>query len=150
MYAIRSYYAYAKLVCMGRAPMIPGYLGSNIQGVFQPEKKAAVKGNWTELPQAVKAIGSTPEEIFSSWEAVKKIVGADGMKEIPWGAVAMYAYADKIACGVQQFLAGARKFDLAGLTREDLMSVDRETAEIAGVSYVTEALEERALKVLKA
>ncbi len=141
---------YAKLVCMGRAPMIPGYLGSNIQGVFQPEKKAAVKGHWDELPAAVKAIGSTPEEIFSSWEAVKKIVGADGMKDIPWGAVAMHAYADKIACGVQQFMAGARKFKLQGLNRGDLMAVNRETAEIAGVSYVTEALEEQALKVLKA
>ena len=30
-----------KLVCMGRAPMIPGFLGSNIEGVFKPQNRAA-------------------------------------------------------------------------------------------------------------
>ena len=31
---------YVKLVCMGRAPMIPGFLGSNIEAVFKPDHKA--------------------------------------------------------------------------------------------------------------
>ncbi len=41
---------YTKLVCMGRAPMIPGFLGSNIEGVFKPEKRAELNGHWEELP----------------------------------------------------------------------------------------------------
>ena len=49
---------YHKLVCMGRAPMIPGFLGSNIQGVFQPEKRAELHGHWEELPNTVKALGT--------------------------------------------------------------------------------------------
>ena len=46
----------------------------------------------------------------------------DEMKNIPFGAIAMYAYADKLACGLQQFMAGARKFKLNEIAREDLMS----------------------------
>jgi glutamate synthase domain-containing protein 2 len=140
---------YTKLVCMGRAPMIPGYLGSNIQGVFQPEKRAALHGHWEELPATVKSIGTYPEEIFAGWEAVKSKVGADEMKHIPFGAVAMYGYADKLACGLQQFMAGARKFSLSEICRDDLMAANRETAEETGIAYMTDALNNRATEIIK-
>jgi len=140
---------YAKLVCMGRAPMIPGYLGSNIQGVFQPEKRAELHGHWEELPASVTARGTYPEEIFSGWEAVKKKVGAAEMKNIPFGAVAMYGYADKLACGLQQFMAGARKFSLNQISRDDLMAANRETAAETGIAYMTDSLDEKAQKILK-
>ncbi len=140
---------YAKLVCMGRAPMIPGYLGSNIQGVFQPEKRAELHGHWEELPASVTARGTYPEEIFSGWEAVKKKIGAAEMKNIPFGAVAMYGYADKLACGLQQFMAGARKFSLNQISRDDLMAANRETAAETGIAYMTDALDENAQKIMK-
>src|SRR5512142_3083457 len=41
---------FVKLVCMGRAPMIPAFVGSNIEGVLRPENRAAVHGHWDELP----------------------------------------------------------------------------------------------------
>ncbi|MDF1552300.1 MAG: glutamate synthase-related protein [Deferrisomatales bacterium] len=140
---------YTKLVCMGRAPMIPGYLGSNIEGVFKPERRAELSGHWEALPTSVKTVGTYPEEIFSGWEAVKNKVGADAMDDVPFGAVAMYGYADKLACGLQQFMAGARKFDLASICRDDLMSANRETEAITGISYMTDALNEKALAILK-
>ena len=31
---------YARLICLGRAPMIAGFLGSNIEGVFHPAKES--------------------------------------------------------------------------------------------------------------
>jgi glutamate synthase domain-containing protein 2 len=139
---------YAKMICMGRAPMIPGFLGSNIEGVFKPEKKAELNGHWDELPGSVTALGKYPEEIFSGWEAVKALVGADEMERIPFGAVAMYGYVDKLACGLQQFMAGARKFRLADLARSDLMSANRETERETGIPFVTESLNERALSIL--
>jgi len=140
---------YTKLICMGRAPMIPGYLGSNIQGVLQPEKRAEVHGNWDNLPPSVSCHGETPEAIFSSWETVKARVGAEEMKHIPWGAVAMMAWVDKLSCGLQQFMAGARKFNLSEIARADLMSANDETARLTGIPTCTEALDERALAVLK-
>lgn len=141
---------YTKMICMGRAPMIPGFLGSNIEGVFKPERRTEVNGHWDELPGSVTAMGRSPEEIFSGWEAVKALVGADEMKAIPFGAIAMYSYADKLACGLQQFMAGARKFSLPEIARTDLMSANRETERETGIPFVTEALNDKALAILKA
>jgi hypothetical protein len=140
---------YVKLVCMGRAPMIPGYLGSNIEGTFKPEKRAEISGHWEQLPPSVKAVGTYPEEIFAGWESVKNKVGAAEMENMPFGAVAMYGYADKLACGLQQFMAGARKFDLASISRDDLMTANRETEAITGIPYMTEALNEKAMSILR-
>ncbi len=139
---------YTKLVCMGRAPMIAGYLGSNIEGVFKPEKRADIFGQWDELPTSVAVVGRYPEEIFAGWEAIKEKVGADEMKKISYGAVAMYGYADKLACGLQQFMAGARKFSLPEISRDDLMSANRETEEMTGVPFMTDAQDEVAKKIL--
>ncbi len=139
---------YARLVCMGRAPMIPGFLGSNIEGVLKPERRDAVCGHWEQLPSTVKGIGAYPEEIFAGWEAVREKVGDEEMQQIPYGAVALYGYADKLACGLQQFMAGARKFSLDALSRDDLMSANRQTAEVTGIPYMTDAGRDKALAIL--
>lgn len=139
---------YSKLVCMGRAPMIPGFLGSNIEGVFRPERRAELSGHWEQLPSSVKSVGTYPEEIFAGWEAVREKVGETEMEKIPFGAVAMYGYADKLGCGLQQFMAGARKFSIDELNRDDLMAANRETADVTGIPHMTDAGHERALAVL--
>jgi hypothetical protein len=140
---------FTKLVCLGRAPMISGFMGSNIEGVFHPERKAELNGHWEELPGSVTEYGKYPEEIFSMWETVRNKVGADEMKKIPFGAVAMMGYTDKLGAGLQQFMAGARKFRLSEISRNDLISSNRETEEITGISFMTEALNDRALKILQ-
>ena len=140
---------YSKLVCMGRAPMIPGFLGSNIEGFFKPEKRSALSGHWETLPSTVKNIGTYPEEIFAGWEAVREKVGDEEMANIPYGAVAMYGYADKLLCGLQQFMAGARKFSIDRITRDDLIAANYETAEVTEIPFMTDALHERALAILE-
>lgn len=140
---------FTKLVCMGRAPMIPGFLGANIEGVFKPDKRADLAGHWESLPNTVTEHGKYPEEIFAGWEPVQAKVGKDEMKNIPFGAVAMYGFADKLACGLQQLMAGARKFRLSEISRDDLISANRETEEVTKIPYMTEAQEDSALKILK-
>jgi hypothetical protein len=108
---------FSKLVCMGRAPMIPGFLGSNIEGVFKPEKRAELFGHWEELPPAVKEFGKYPEEIFAGWEPVQEIVGKEEIQRIPFGSIAMHAFADKLACGLQQFMAEARNEEALNILR---------------------------------
>lgn len=139
---------HVKLVCMGRAPMIPGFIGSNIEGVLRPDRKAQVNGHWESLPPAVKAYGTKPEEIFICWEEVAKKVGAAEMEHIPFGAVALYCYTDKLKAGLQQFMAGARKFRLSDISRADLMSANLETARVTGIPFVTEAQDELAHGIL--
>ncbi len=139
---------FTKLVCMGRAIMIPGYLGANIEGVLNPEKKEALCGNWDNLPKSVSSLGDKAEEIFASYFDVQKKVGKKEMKNIPYGAIAFYTMADKLACGVQQLMAGARKFSLNQITRNDLFSANRETERETGIPHVSDVNNETAMKIL--
>jgi hypothetical protein len=141
---------YAKLICMGRGIMIPGFLGANIEGVLNPEKRKSLNGNWETLPKSVQALGNSPEEIFASYYDVQKKVGKDEMGNIPYGAIAMYTMADKLACGMQQLLAGARKFNVSQLTRNEIFAANRETAKETGVTYITDANNEIAKEILLA
>ncbi len=139
---------YTKLVCMGRAIMIPGYLGANIEGVLHPERKAKINGNWDSLPKTVTNVGEKAEQIFASYFDVQKKVGKDEMKNIPYGAIAFWTMADKLACGLQQLMAGARKFSLSQISRNDIFSGNRETERETGIPHVSEVNDEIAKKIL--
>jgi len=139
---------YTKLVCMGRAIMIPGFLGSNIEGALNPDRKDKVAGNWDKLPKTVSDLGHTPEEIFASYYDVQAKVGKDEMQKIPYGAIAFWTLSDKLSCGLQQLMAGARKFSLDNIARADLYSGNQETSDISGIPMVTEANDESAKKIL--
>ena len=139
---------FTKLVCMGRAIMIPGFVGANIEGALHHESRARVNGNWTELPKTVQRMGNSAKEIFASYFDVEKKVGKSEMKNIPYGAIAFYTMADKLACGLQQLMAGARKFSLNRITRGDIFSGNRETAKETGIPHVTDVNDESARKIL--
>src|SRR3989338_10642994 len=87
---------FTKLVCMGRSLMIPGFLGSNIEGALYPERKESVNGNWDKLPPTLEEIGLTPDEIFAGYFDVQRKVGKSEMKNIPFGAIAAWTLADKL------------------------------------------------------
>ncbi|MCU0600846.1 MAG: FMN-binding glutamate synthase family protein, partial [Desulfobacterales bacterium] len=74
--------------------------------------------------------------------------GKKEMKNIPYGAIAFWTLADKLSCGLQQLMAGARKFSLNQIAREDLFSGNKETSETTGIPMVTEANDESAKKIL--
>lgn len=140
---------YVKLVCMGRALMIPGFLGANIEGVFKPDKREEINGNWDKLPPSVKKAGETPEAIFAGWYDVERIVGEKEMDNIPFGAVALFTLINKLCTGLEQFMAGVRKFNVPELDQSDLMAANKETAEVTGIPYMTEALDEEAREILQ-
>ncbi|MGD9159807.1 MAG: glutamate synthase-related protein [Desulfobacteraceae bacterium] len=139
---------FTKLVCMGRAIMIPGFVGANIEGVLNPERKEKLNGNWDNLPRTVSNVGSKAEDIFASYFDVQKKVGKKEMKNIPYGAIAFYTLADKLACGLQQLMAGARKFSLDQISREDIFSGNRETERETGIPHVSDVNDETAKKIL--
>lgn len=140
---------FVKLICMGRAIMIPGFLGANIEGALHPDRKAKVHGNWDTVPKTVSDLGNSPEQIFACYEDVKKKVGAKEMKNIPYGAIAFCTLADKLSAGLQQLLAGARRFKLAELGRNDIAAANRETARETGVGFITDLQDETARKILE-
>jgi glutamate synthase domain-containing protein 2 len=140
---------FTKLVCMGRSLMIPGFLGANIEGVFSPKIKAKLNGNWDKLPNTVSQFGKTPDELFAGYYDVQKKVGKSEMKNIPFGAIAAWTLADKLGAGLQQLMAGARKFSLSQINRDDIYAANRETAEITGITYIAAKNDDIAKAILK-
>ena len=139
---------YTKMVCMGRAIMIPGFLGANIEGAIYPERRADVNGNWNERPKNVLEVGKTADEIFSCYHDLEDKLGKDEIGNIPYGAIAFYTLADKLGCGLQQLMAGARKFSLNKITRQEIFSGNRETARETGIPHVADVNDESARKIL--
>ena len=141
---------FTKLVCMGRAVMIPGFLGSNIEGVLNPDRKEKLCGHWEKLPNNVTESGAnSPAEIFAGYYDVEKKVGKSEMKNIPYGAIAVWTLADKLAAGLEQFMAGARRFSLSSITRDDLYSGNRETEAETGIPFITDVDDKKAKKILQ-
>ncbi len=140
---------FTKLVCMGRALMIPGFLGSNIEGALYPDRKDKLCGNWDALPKGfAEEFGASPEEIFAGYFDVKSKVGAEEMKNIPLGAIGVWTLSDKLMAGLQQLMAGARKFDVSEITRGDLFAVDRATEKETRIPFITDANDEAAKAIL--
>ena len=141
---------FTKLVCMGRAVMIPGFLGSNIEGAMNPGRKEKICGHWEKLPNNVTESGAnSPAEIFAGYYDVEKKVGKSAMKDIPYGAIAVWTLADKLSAGLQQLMAGARKFSIPAISRDDLYSGNRETAAETGIPFITEVGDKTAKKILQ-
>jgi len=130
---------YVKAVCMGRALMIPGMVGKNI-------------GRWLAgedggLPSTVSKYGTTKEEIFVAFEELKERFGSEA-ESLPLGAVGIYSASQKIQVGLQQLMAGARKWRVDLITRRDLAALTEDCAKVTGIDYIMDAYREEALEII--
>jgi len=127
-----------KAVCMGRALMIPGFVGKNID-LWMAEE---------DLPKTVSQFGTTKEEIFVNYETLKGEYG-DVVDEFPLGAIALHAFSDKLRVGLQQLMSGSRNFSLPAISRADLVALTEEAAKISGIPYVMEAYRDEAMRIIE-
>ncbi len=134
---------YFKAVCMGRALMIPGFVGDNIQGVLGGERET----KWEKLPSSVAKFGDAPEQIFVSYAALEERYGKR-MKDLPLGAIGVYTYVDKLRTGLTQFMAGARSFRLDTVKRADVAALTKEAAEVSGIRHIMDAYREEAEAII--
>jgi hypothetical protein len=67
---------------------------------------------------------------------------------MPLGAIAFYSFAQKLQVGLQQMMAGARRFNATCLRREDLCSLTEEAAKVSGIPYVMDAYREQAMEIM--
>ena len=56
---------------------------------------------------------------------------------------------NQLAAGLQQLMAGARKFTLKEISRNELFSANKETVEVTGIPFITDVLDDKAKKILK-
>jgi len=128
---------YFKAVCMGRALMIPGFVGKNIEQWLKEGK----------LPKNISQYGDKPEQIFISYEVLQNKYG-DKIKEMPLGAIALYTFIDRLKVGLQQLMAGSRNFNLSTISRKDVFALTEESAKVSGLDYVMTAYRKEAEKIL--
>jgi len=132
---------HVKAVCMGRAMMIPGMVGKNIQ-------KWLADGG--KLPKSVAEFGASPEQIFVTYETLVANYGRQAVEEMPLGAIALYSFVDKLRVGLQQLMAGSRNFRLATISRSDVVALTEEAARVSGLAYVMDACREEAERIIDA
>ncbi len=125
---------YIKTICIGRATLAAAMVGK-----ANGEKIRKEHGN--------NGYDEALARAFVNIDQLKEKYGKDFSK-IPPAAIGMYNYYDRLATGMRQLMAGARKFSLGLIERNDLMSLTREAAEISGIPYVMDADKEEVEKIL--
>lgn len=128
---------YTKAVCMGRAMMIPGMVGKNLEEWIKTKK----------VPKSIAPFGKTKEEIFVCYEELKAKYGKD-IDQIPLGAIGVYSLSEKLRIGLQQLMAGARKFRVDTITRNDLAALTEEASKVSGIPYVMDAYRNEAMEIM--
>ena len=130
---------YCKAVCMGRALMIPGMVGKNIGRWLQGEDGG--------LPKTVSQYGTTKEEIFVNYEELRGIYGSE-VDNFPLGAIGVYSACEKIRVGLQQLMAGARKWRVNLMCRGDLAALTEDAARVTNLPYIMDAYRREALAII--
>jgi glutamate synthase domain-containing protein 2 len=127
---------YVKAICLGRAIFTASMVGKT-HGKLMAEK--------------VELEGEDIEDgymrLFAVGADLKGRFGKDFGK-LPAGAIGMYSYIDRLKQGLQQLMAGARKFAIQYIDRNDLMTLTREAAEVSGISHVMDADAEEVDKIM--
>lgn len=127
-----------KAVCMGRPTLTAAMVGDTIGELIKKGK----------LPPDLKKFGEEVESIFICAEKLKDRYGNDIIKKIPTGAIGVYTFCERIQLGLQQLMAGARKFKLELLSRDDVFALTREAAEVTGLPYVMDVDAEEVDEIL--
>ena len=77
----------------------------------------------------------TVDEIFVTAPELRQKLG-DRFAKLPVGAIGVYTYFARLAQGLRQLMAGARKFAIPLIDRTDISALTLDAARISGVPYV--------------
>jgi glutamate synthase domain-containing protein 2 len=127
---------YAKGVCLGRAVLTAAMVGKT-HGRLLAERCERMGQQLEDGYLQLFAVGAQLKERFGS-----------EFKELPPGAIGLYSYIDRLRQGLQQLMAGARKFSLEHIQRSDLVALTKEAAEISGITYVMDSDQEEIERIL--
>ncbi|MHB1405427.1 MAG: FMN-binding glutamate synthase family protein [Desulfitobacteriaceae bacterium] len=129
---------YISLVEMARAPLASAMVGKTVGQMAKSGK----------VPNEYKKHGEELEQIFILASELKEKLGSD-FERLPVGAIGVYTYFERIAQGLRQFMTGARKFSLEYITRNDIVALTKEAADITGITYIMDSDAEEAEKILE-
>jgi len=130
---------YVKAISMARAPITAVMKATYF---VELAEKGKLPGTFAKL------YGDTPDKFFAVIPELKKRFG-DDWKKLPPGAIGLYSYfVDRIGTGLQQLMAGVRKWKLELLDRKDLASLTERARRVTGIPTIDELAEEEIEKIL--
>ena len=128
-----------KGVLMGRSPITAAMKSNYFKQLAEQSK----------LPKMfADRYGTLPEKFFIATPELKAKYGKR-FSEIPVEAVGVYTYlTDRVGVGLKQLMAGARKWKLDLLDRNDLMSLSERAARVTGIPTVDEVEKDAVERIL--
>jgi glutamate synthase domain-containing protein 2 len=129
-----------KAVLMGRSPITAVMKANYFKQLAEQAK----------LPKTfADRYGTSPDKFFIATPELKKKYG-ERFNEIPLEAIGLYTYlTDRVGVGLKQLMAGARKWKLNLLDRNDLMSLSERAAKVTGIPTVEEVEKDAVERILE-
>jgi hypothetical protein len=127
---------HVKAVLFGRAIMTAGMVGKT-HGKMMAEKMELEGEDAADGYVKLFAVGTHLRERFGK-----------EFNALPPGAIGIYSYIDRLRQGLQQLMAGERKFALKYIERGDLIALTRDAANVSGIPYVMDSDKEEIDKIL--
>jgi glutamate synthase domain-containing protein 2 len=135
----------------GDGPLVKGVLmgRSPITAAMKSHYFKLLAGQ-AKLPKSfADRYGSDPEKFFIATPTLKTKYG-NRFSEIPIEAIGVYTYlSDRVGVGLKQLMAGARRWRLDLLDRNDLMSLSERAARVTGIPTVDEVEKEAIERILE-
>jgi len=122
---------FIKTVAVGRSPLTAVMKADYFTELAQGGK----------LPPAfAKLYGNDPAHFFAASTELRDKYGDKVGTDISWPAVGLYTYfVDRIGVGLQQLMAGCRKWKLDLLDRSDLVALTERAAKVTGLPLPEDA-----------
>ncbi|MCS7132189.1 MAG: glutamate synthase-related protein [Aigarchaeota archaeon] len=113
---------YVKAAVIGRA-MLTAAMKAEYFGRLAKEGK---------IPESfTKYYGKDPEKFFAVIPELRNRF--KDLSVVPWGTLGVYGYMERIRIGMQQLLAGLRKFKLYLISRDDMFALTERAAKATGI-----------------
>ena len=116
---------FTKLIAYARAPLAAAMVAKNIGKAIEAQN----------LPIYIQRFGMGVDEVFVTAHELREELG-DRFKKLPVGAIGVYTYNQRLAQGLRQFMAGARKFAMKHIERNDIAAITLDGARISGLPYI--------------
>jgi glutamate synthase domain-containing protein 2 len=117
---------YVKLIAWARGPLAAAMVAKTIGNSIE-------RG---DLPIYIQRFGTTVDEVFVTSPELRQRFG-DRFAKLPVGAIGFYTYYQRVAQGLRQLMAGARKFGVKYITRDDIAALTPEASRISGIPLVS-------------
>jgi hypothetical protein len=119
---------YVTCIAMARAPITAVMKSKFVDDTIEKNNVSPAMMNNLGFPKTKDPNSLTLEEAFVEYDELERKYPN---KEIPPAAVGLYTYfASKLGTGLQQLLAGTRKFKLNLIDREDIATITQKAIEV--------------------